>query len=597
MPEQITPKRKASLPAISATTTVKHSRVDLAQQEHASSSPSLSHPAGIRPWGNYYFDQGSLQTGSFDPHAIRQCMLGHWHRLTDDLILRILESELIATDLANLQRVSKGFYAFARHEDLWRALTLKDFGGAFTFCSTWRQTYRHCHVHKHLCQCSPQISNGSGHHKAHAVCTQRYLQVNTQIRLDRFYSDTLFKPFMYATASLSPWRQSQRGTPIPRVTKLSLDDFVDRYEKPSLPVIITDVVTQWPAFQKWADPHYLLKQYGDAVFRAEAIDIMFKAYWQYAQTQTLDEAPIYLFDKHFGENCPDLLADFTVPEYFREDLFSLLGANTYSQHVLTATQAKESAPKNVRPDYRWLIVGPQRSGSTFHKDPNATSAWNAVITGSKKWILYPPKCLPPGVYANADESQVTSPVSLMEWFHDYYADVEPYRALGTQDSHGQPTGAFEGTCYAGDLMFVPRGWWHCVLNLDDSIALTQNYVSRRNLPQVLHFLQFKRDQISGIPKQLASSLYEQFTAAFEHQFPGELAQLRQQQQRNFQQHSKVHIQWPFASLPTVGEAAVTAGDQANGTATAPAPTGAINLWETLKAGGPTDFKFGFAEDD
>jgi hypothetical protein len=36
-----------------------------------------------------------------------------------------------------------------------------------------------------------------------------------------------------------------------------------------------------------------------------------------------------------------------VLEYFAEDLFSVLG--------------------DQRPDYRWLIIGPEKAGSSFHK--------------------------------------------------------------------------------------------------------------------------------------------------------------------------------------------------------------------------------------
>ncbi len=98
----------------------------------------------------------------------------------------------------------------------------------------------------------------------------------------------------------------------------------------------------------------MLEKYRKTPFRAESVDWPLETYIDYMNNNH-DESPLYLFDRSFVEKM-GLNTGYTVqywpPDCFGEDLLEVLGEQ--------------------RPDNRWLIMGPERSGSTFHKDPNAT---------------------------------------------------------------------------------------------------------------------------------------------------------------------------------------------------------------------------------
>jgi hypothetical protein len=66
----------------------------------------------------------------------------------------------------------------------------------------------------------------------------------------------------------------------------------------------------------------------------------------------------------------------------------------------------------------------------------------------------------------------SSSICYMQWWLDIY----PHLA-----EHEKP---LECTQLPGQTIFVPSGWWHCVLNLETTVAVTQNFVKQSNFEYV-----------------------------------------------------------------------------------------------------------------
>jgi hypothetical protein len=296
------------------------------------------------------------------------------------------------------------------------------------------------------------------------------------------------------------------------------------------------VVPTWRASALW-DEAYLLSEHGGATVYAGGYPFALRDYLRYARSVTRDDAPLYLCVRarmrvlrvlraririccasasvlilriiHSSSFFPHILS-------FRFDR-DVLGATALGSHYAPPPQLRgvdffSCLGEAGRPAYRWLIAGPARSGSTWHKDPNATSAWNGVVRGAKKWLLFPPHAPPPGVAASADGAHVSCPLALTEWLLAFY------------DQAAALPGGRECVCAAGELLFVPSGWWHMAVNLEPCVAVTQNFVSEATLPKVLaHLATCSADLVSGCAPDARGGLHARFVAAMAAQHPAELA--------------------------------------------------------------------------
>ena len=199
----------------------------------------------------------------------------------------------------------------------------------------------------------------------------------------------------------------------------------------------------------------------------------------------------YLFDADFGENAPELLRDFEVPALFPRDEADCL--------------AFLSENAELRPRFRWFLLSAPGSGFTMHQDPFDTSAWNAMVSGRKRWLLLPeriphalvlPRSAAAAAAAGADDSEAALPpeeANAAAWFQHTYPSLRERAASEFGLLDDLALGVLEFEQRAGDLVFIPRGWWHCALTLPSSsssdkqdpeacvdriaVAVTQNYMS------------------------------------------------------------------------------------------------------------------------
>lgn len=182
--------------------------------------------------------------------------------------------------------------------------------------------------------------------------------------------------------------------------------------------------------------------------------------------QNRDDSPLYIFDSAFDEDrhADRILRDYRVPSYFSDDLFGLVS-------------------ESRRPPYRWFLIGPERSGTCVHIDPLATSAWNTVVVGQKRWVIFPPH-VPKSVVKGKGLCRDDEDDEAVHYFMHILPRIKRKAESLRGTEKYKDFCCYEFTQNPGETVFIPNGWWHAVINLTDTVAITQNFCSPRNFDQV-----------------------------------------------------------------------------------------------------------------
>lgn len=447
------------------------------------------HPYGVLPSGNRFFDAASEKNNTV------------LALLSDEECWNTILSYCSGSDLSKVVQTCRFLYVAGHQPELWRDLVLRRCDSADIVISqtgaSWRDTY--------------VILFHGGHFKI----------PHEPMKMEGVYSEYHYRLHSCRAFAIPDcWLNGtdDNGFKIP-IDQMTETIFKEEFEKPNIPLLITGGAQNWKACQRWKDRQYFATMSTGKTFRATSgaavlpANFTLESYFTYCDSTHLEESPLYLFDRSALNIGSPLWNDYMEdlrktnpywdPDRVSEnchDLFQLLG-------------------EGRRPDHTWLIVGPKRSGSVFHIDPNATHAWNATICGRKRWIFYPPGVTPPGIHPSRDGDEVALPLSIGEWLFSFWEEHAQRKQMSPPNER-----PIEFTAMPGDIVFVPHGWWHSVINLDDfNVAITHNYVSESNLGNVLKFLSRKRDQVSGCRDRAESikpdNLFDGFVSVLNDKFP------------------------------------------------------------------------------
>ena len=252
-------------------------------------------------------------------------------------------------------------------------------------------------------------------------------------------------------------------TDVPRIDRISKEDFLEQYVKPQKPVVIGHLIENWSAYEKWS-LEYIQEKAGDKTVPLfdsnEKISSKYKFNEPHKHMKMRDYIDLIkkgptsyrIFLYHLLKEVPALQRDFYYPE---------IGLRLLKQIPM-------------------LFFGGAGSKVFMHYDIDFANILHFHFHGKKRCIIFPPSETKylykvPHALISREDIDFSNP------------DFEKFPAL--RNARG-----FVAELNHGETLYMPEGYWHQMTYLTPGFSMSLRAAPRHlpNLSKALYNLFFMR---------------------------------------------------------------------------------------------------------
>lgn len=258
---------------------------------------------------------------------------------------------------------------------------------------------------------------------------------------------------------------------------ISQDVFVRNYLQRNEPVVVKDLMFDE---QCWT-PHYFKSHLGD--LPAQVYDTLFNLQEVSTLAGYLDK---YFGDRYFGapgeprEGVPYVRWYSklkNVDHAWGDEAFRRLSPHWRMpsflplRNMLVPSKAVADAVTDAFP-YRGVLVAAKGARTRLHRDPFCSDAVVSQFYGVKEVVMYRP--------SRAEELRVKSADG------SSFGGFVDVRKPGGAGLHVEPD--YHGFVRPGEVIYIPHGWLHDVIVVEDSISVTWNFVHEHASVEFIDYL-------------------------------------------------------------------------------------------------------------